>query len=226
MIRAARPLHSMNGGVPGRRTRYGEAHGNARIVGVYEVAYPDSLLSAGEQVVAHRHPHAKMLFLPVVALLLVLGAGIFLATLVPDLDPPWDTVGLIAIGVVGGVLLIWLFLVPFVRWRTTHFVVTTDRVIVREGVIKRSGIDIPMARIHSVRFEHGLVDRIFGCGTLVIESASDEPLTFDDIPQVERMHTYIYRQVNDNPYDDYGRDAGPAYDQAGGHDRQERYGRA
>ncbi len=194
-------------------------------MGVDEVAYPDSLLSEGEQVVAHKHPHAKMLVFPVLALVLTVAAAVAVAVWARDLDPPWDMVALVAVAAIGGILVIWLFLVPFVRWRTTHFVVTTDRVIVREGVIKRTGIDIPMQRIHSVRFEHGLVDRIFGCGTLVIESASDEPLTFDDIPQVERMHTYIYRQVNDNPYDDFDARGGtrpyPVADE-----RQERYGRA
>ncbi|WP_157596742.1 PH domain-containing protein [Saccharomonospora saliphila] len=169
------------------------------------MAYPDDLLSDGERVVAHRHPHFKMLIFPVLALLVTVGAAVALALLARDADPPWDLVGLVAAGVVGALLVVWLFLTPFVRWRTTHFIVTTDRVIAREGVLKRTGIDIPMARINSVRFEHGLVDRIFGCGTLIIESASDEPLTFDDIPKVERMHTLIYRQVNDNPHDDFQR---------------------
>lgn len=171
---------------------------------MFEVAYPDGLLSDGERVVAHKHPHVKMLFFPVLVLLVVVGAGTWLAVVISAAAPPWDMVGLLVIGVLGAALLAWLVLAPFVRWRTTHFIVTTDRVIAREGVLKRTGIDIPMARINSVQFEHGLVDRIFGCGTLIIESASDEPLTFDDIPKVERMHTLIYRQVNDNPYDDYG----------------------
>ena len=194
------------------------------------MAYPDSLLSEGEQVVAHKHPHFKMLIFPTLALVVTAVAGGYLAWRATDFEEPWNTVVLITVAVVGGILIIWLFLAPFVRWRTTHFVVTTDRVIVREGVIKRTGIDIPMARIHSVRFEHGLVDRIFGCGTLIIESASDEPLTFDDIPQVERMHTYIYRQVNDNPYDDYGAPGAHPYDPAGEFEpragRGEWYGRA
>lgn len=70
-------------------------------------------------------------------------------------------------------------------------------------MLKRTGIDIPMSRINSVQFEHGLLDRVFGCGTLIIESASHEPLRFEDIPHVERVHTVIYREVNDNPNDDY-----------------------
>ena len=64
-------------------------------------------------------------------------------------------------------------------------------------------MDIPLSRINSVRFEHGLIDRIWGAGTLIIESASDEPLEFDDIPQVEYVHSLLYREVNDNPDDDF-----------------------
>lgn len=168
------------------------------------MGYPEGLLSSGEKVVAHKHPHFKMLVVPVIVLIVTLTAGIWLAVLAREATPPWDLVSLIAIGAVGLIVLVWFVLTPFARWRTTHFVVTTDRVIAREGVLKRIGIDIPMSRINSVRFEHDLLDRIFGCGTLIIESASDQPLQFDDIPGVERIHTLIYREVNDNPHDDFG----------------------
>ncbi|TNC20661.1 PH domain-containing protein [Amycolatopsis alkalitolerans] len=167
------------------------------------MAYPEGLLSENEQVIVHSHPHFKMLIWPVFWLLVTVGAGIWLYTLADGVTAGWGQIATIAIGVVALVLICWLFLAPLIRWRTTHFIVTTDRLITREGVIKRVGIDIPMSRINSVQFEHGLVDRMFGCGTLVIESASHEPLRFDDIPHVERVHTVIYREVNDNPYDDF-----------------------
>ena len=169
------------------------------------MAYPEDLLSEGEQIVIHKHPHWKMLLLPYLVLIITLGVGIWLAILAKDASSPWNSIGLIAIGAVALAVIVWLFLVPLARWRTTHFVVTTDRVMVREGVIRRTGIDIPMSRISSVRFEHGLIDRIFGCGTLIIESSSQEPLEFDDIPSVEKVHSFIYREVNDNPLDDYHR---------------------
>lgn len=174
------------------------------------MAYPDDLLSENEHVVVHSHPHFKMLIFPVITLIITLGVGIWLGILAKDATAPWDLISLIAVGAVGLGLVVWLFLAPFVRWRTTHFIVTTDRLIAREGVIKRTGIDIPLSRINSVRFEHGLLDRVFGCGTLVIESASDEPLKFEDIPKVERVHTVIYREVNDNPYDDFAQPPGGA----------------
>lgn len=165
------------------------------------MGYPEDLLSDGESVIIHKHSHWKMLLVPYIVLLVTLGVAIWLAILVKD--ESWSTAGLIAIGAVALIVLVWLFFIPFIRWRTTHFVVTTDRVMAKEGVIKTTGITIPMNSINSVRFEHGLIDRIFGCGTLIIESASQEPLEFDDIPSVERVHTLLYREINDNPNDDF-----------------------
>ncbi|MCA1193919.1 MULTISPECIES: PH domain-containing protein [unclassified Saccharopolyspora] len=168
------------------------------------MAYPDGLLSEDEYVVVHTHPHWKMLVLPVVLFLVVVGAGSYAAALAAPLT--WNVPVWIALAAVGAVLVIWWTLAPLIRWRTTHFVVTSRRLMVREGVFTRTGVDIPMWRINSVRFSHGLVDRFFGCGTLIVESASDEPLEFDDIPKVERVHTLLYREVNDeSEHDDQDR---------------------
>jgi uncharacterized membrane protein YdbT with pleckstrin-like domain len=159
------------------------------------VAYPDDLLVDGEQVVMHKHPHWKMLVVPVLVLLVVVGLGSFLAALVSAQS--WAPWAWLALAVVGVVLVFWLTVVPVVRWRTTHFVVTTRRVLVREGVLSRQGIDIPMSRINSVQFRHTVLERLLGCGTLIIESASDEPLEFDDVPGVERVHALLYQEVAD-----------------------------
>lgn len=158
-----------------------------------DVPYPDDLLVAGENVVIHRRPHWKVLVAPVVWLLIVVGVSTFLAALIRDQD--WAQVGWIALAGVGLLLVLWLTVGPVIRWRTTHFVVTDRRVLVREGVLSREGIDIPMSRINSVRFRHSVFERMLGCGTLVIESASDEPLEFDDIPDVERVHATLYHEA-------------------------------
>lgn len=165
------------------------------------MAYPDDLLTEDEEVIVHEHPHWKMLIRPALIFLIMVGVGAYLAALVADQS--WHSVGWIALTVVVVVLIVWLTLAPLIRWRTTHFIVTTDRVMAREGVLNRTGLDIPLSRINSVQFRHGLIDRMFGCGTLIIESASDDALEFDDIPHVEYVHTLLYREVNDNPYDDY-----------------------
>jgi uncharacterized membrane protein YdbT with pleckstrin-like domain len=160
------------------------------------MSYPDELLVEGERVVVHKHPHWKMLIVPVLVFLVTVGLGAFLAALVSAQS--WAPVAWIAIAVLGAVLLGWLTLAPLIRWRTTHFVVTTRRVLVREGVLSRQGIDIPMTRVNSVQFRHTVVERMLGCGTLVIESASDEPLEFHDVPDVERVHALLYQETDDD----------------------------
>jgi uncharacterized membrane protein YdbT with pleckstrin-like domain len=165
------------------------------------VAYPDNVLTEGEQVVIHKHPHWKMLIFPVLLFLIVVGAGAFLAAL--SAKQSWHLIAWIGILVVAVVLVSWLTIGPLLRWRTTHFIVTTSRVMAREGVLNRTGLDIPLSRINSVKFEHGIINRMWGAGTLIIESASDEPLEFDNIPQVEYVHAVLYREVNDNPYDEH-----------------------
>ncbi|HZG89741.1 MAG TPA: PH domain-containing protein [Pseudonocardia sp.] len=159
------------------------------------MAYPDDLLVEGEQVVMHRHPHWKLLVVPVLVLLVVVGLGSFLAALVAAQS--WALWAWLALVGLGGALVFWLTVLPVIRWRTTHFVVTNRRVLVREGVLTRHGIDIPLSRINSVQFRHTLVERLVGSGTLVIESVSEEPLEFDDVPDVERVYTQLYAEVVD-----------------------------
>jgi uncharacterized membrane protein YdbT with pleckstrin-like domain len=95
-----------------------------------------------------------------------------------------------------GLALVGRFTVfPVVRWRTTHFVVTDRRVLVREGVLSRHGMDIPLKRISGVQVRHSLLERMLGSGTLVIESESDESLEFDDVPGVRQVHAALYSEV-------------------------------
>jgi uncharacterized membrane protein YdbT with pleckstrin-like domain len=163
------------------------------------VGYPDNVLAADERVVLHRHPHWKRLAGPVLVLLLSAAVAAFGLGVVNRLN--WEqtakSIVMIVIGVIWLILVAWLVVWPFFNWRTTHFVITDRRVMFRHGILTRSGIDIPLARINSVEFRHALVDRLLRTGTLIIESASQDPLEFHDIPQVERVHSLLYHEVFD-----------------------------
>ncbi|KUH96622.1 MULTISPECIES: PH domain-containing protein [Mycobacterium] len=163
------------------------------------MGYPDNVLASDEQVVLHRHPHWKRLIGPVLVLLLVTALAAFGAGYVNTME--WDqtarNVVLIVIGAIWLVIIGWLTIWPFLSWWTTHFVITDRRVMFRHGVLTRSGIDIPLARINSVEFRHALLDRMLRTGTLIIESAAQDPIAFDDIPRVERVHSLLYHEVFD-----------------------------
>ena len=163
------------------------------------MGYPNNVLADGEQVVLHRHPHFKRLIGPVLVLLVTTALASFAAAVVSRTgwDPRAQQVVSAVIAVIWLILVSWLALRPFFDWVTTHFVITDRRVMYRHGVLTRAGIDIPLARINSVEFRHGLVDRMLRTGTLVIESASQDPLEFHDIPGVEQVHSLLYHEVFD-----------------------------
>ena len=161
------------------------------------MGYPDNVLAGDERVVLHRHPHWKRLIGPVFVLLLATAVAGFGLGVVNRMT--WDqtakNIVMIVIGVIWLILVGWLVAWPLLNWRSTHFVITDRRVMFRHGVMTRSGIDIPLARINSVEFRHGLVDRVLRTGTLIIESASQDPLEFHDIPRVEQVLTAVSRSL-------------------------------
>lgn len=163
------------------------------------MGYPDNALAAGEQVVIHRHPHWKRLILPVLTLLLVTGLAALGSGFVNSTQWAQLTKNILQ-GVMWG---IWLIIIgsltvwPLLTWLTTHFVVTNRRVMYRHGVLTRSGIDIPLARINSVEFRDKIFERMFRTGTLIIESASQDPLEFYNIPRLREVHALLYHEVFD-----------------------------
>lgn len=168
------------------------------------MSYPRENLAPGEEIVLHRHPHWKCLVGPFLLFVVSTAVAGLLGGMATGshFGSTTTMVLLLVVGVLWLAALIWFFVRPLVSWRSTHFVLTDRRVIFRNGILTRSGIDIPIRRINTVEFRHGLIDRMLRTGTLVIESASDDPLSFDDIPQVERVHALLYHEVLDVREDD------------------------
>jgi membrane protein YdbS with pleckstrin-like domain len=158
------------------------------------VAYPKALLSAGEDVVLDLHPHAKALIVPLGLVPVVLGVGSFVAAEIPDGSAQkWVRLAILVIGLL---ILAWFSLWPFLKWRTTHYVVTTRRIVHRSGVLSRSGRDVPLNRVNDVSFSHGPLERLLRCGTLVVESAGDRgQVVLADVPHVERVQHTVYDLV-------------------------------
>ena len=155
------------------------------------MAYPRKLLSPDEQPELELHPHWKALVLPVLVLLVTVPVASFLAARVPDGGS--RTPARVAIGVVALAVLVVGTLLPFLRWVTTHYVVTDRRIITRRGIVARSGRDMPLSRVNDISFSHTVWERILGCGTLVVESAGETgQLTLSSVPRVEHVQRRIY----------------------------------
>lgn len=98
----------------------------------------------------------------------------------------------LACWVLCGILFLAWVVAPVLRWRSRTFTVTDREVQVRTGFFTRRGTDVPLARITSVDTERGILDRIFGCGTLIIRDAgSVEGLVLADIPNVLQVRSRL-----------------------------------
>jgi uncharacterized membrane protein YdbT with pleckstrin-like domain len=104
------------------------------------------------------------------------------------------------------VVIVWWTVRPFLDWLTATYTITNRRLITREGLVARRGHDIPLMRISDVAFDQGILDRMLGCGTLVISDASTHgSVRLHDIPQVEavqRTLTDLLGNLHESPRTD------------------------
>ncbi|GAA4928663.1 PH (Pleckstrin Homology) domain-containing protein [Actinomycetospora succinea] len=163
------------------------------------MAYPDGVLRRGEHVLAHRRPHWRMLVVPA----LVPPVAVFLAALVAGLaggigEGSTRTAVRLAVVLLAVLAVVWFAVLPLVRWRFTHLVVTDRRLLVREGVLTRESIDVAGATITGVRTRSSGVDRLLGAGTLVVSTAgTEEPWEFSGLGDVERLASQVEGVADD-----------------------------
>lgn len=155
------------------------------------MAFPSKLLNEGEHVVVSTRTHVKALILPGLGVLLALALALFVNGLVDS------SAVTIAVWVLFLAVVVWFVVGPFLRWLTTTYTFTNRRFIKRSGFIAKEGRTIPLNRISGVDFEIGVIDRIFGCGTLVVSDAStDGSVALNDIPHVEQVQLQVSNELH------------------------------
>ncbi len=154
--------------------------------------FPRKLLNDNEDIVLDLHPHWWFFAPPLVALV---GSVVLGVLLWAGVDIGWlnVSVGVLILG-----CLVW-FGLRYSRWITTNFVVTTDRLIYRHGVLAKHGIEIPLDRVNTVFFRQSIFERIVGSGDLVIESAGEMGRqAFSNVRNPSAVQNEIYRQIEAN----------------------------
>ena len=161
------------------------------------MAISKNLLNEGERIVVDTRTHPKALLLPIFAMVVFLAIGVLVQTQTDQGIVHKVVWVLVAIGI------LWFFVRRFLIWLTATYTITTRRLITRHGVITRRGHDIPLTRVSDVAYEKDLIDRLLGCGTLVISDASTHgQVALPDIPHVED----VQRKLNDLLHDLHSQD--------------------
>lgn len=161
-------------------------------------------LTEGEHLVLRLHQHWKTVlrpFLILAATVIALLALLLFASAVRDTAPARIALGVVALVAV----LTWVAL-PLLRWRTTSYELTNRRLRLRAGIITRTGRDFPLSKISDVSFQQGLLDRVLGCGRLIVESPGERgQLVLTEIPHVQDMQATLFQLV-ENEQDRLARD--------------------
>jgi uncharacterized membrane protein YdbT with pleckstrin-like domain len=151
------------------------------------MAYPQKLLSDGETIVHEMRPHWRSLVFPAFWLIVIAGAGAYLAGKV-DGSLRWIVLA-IALA-----LLVWLVVIPFLTWASSQYVITNRRIITRSGILARRGRDMPLSKVNDVSFSYGVIDRMLGCGTIDVQSAGEnQGIVIANVPHVEDIQREISR---------------------------------
>jgi len=159
------------------------------------VAFPRRLLNTNESLVLDLRPHWLALALP--SLGLVAAIAVSLAVVLAVEGDLGRVLSIVALALLV-VAVIW-FVVRLLGWLNTNFVLTSDRIITRRGVLTKSGIEIPLERINTVFFNQRLFERMVGAGDLAIESAGERGTeTFENIRKPAVVQREVYVQMEDN----------------------------
>ncbi len=159
------------------------------------MSFPRRLLNEGEHIVVTTRTHVKALLVPALLLILLAGVAGFVGTLI-DAGSAQPLVWVVIWGL-AGLAALWWVVKPFVAWLTTSYTFTNRRFIKRSGFVAKQGRTIPLNRISGVDFEIGVVDRVFGCGTLVVSDASEAgTVLLHDIPHVERVQMQVSEELH------------------------------
>ena len=155
--------------------------------------FPKRLLLESETVALDLRPHwwffAGPLFsgIPVIALLV--GAL--------QLNGDNQTVGLWVTAAVALAWAVWL-VARLISWQTTHFVVTSDRLVFRSGILAKHSRDIPLEKVEYLDSRQTFFERLIGAGDLVIKSGDEQQQAFSDIPHPDAVQREINRQMEGN----------------------------
>jgi uncharacterized membrane protein YdbT with pleckstrin-like domain len=153
-------------------------------------------LVEGERLVLRFHPHWKTVLQPLLILTATVVALLIVLIVVPTSS---DALAIrVGLGVLALLIIVIFTAVPLLRWRTTSYELTTRRLRLRAGIISRRGRDFPLMRISDVSFGQGLLDRLLGCGRLIVESPGEHgQLVLTEIPRVQHVQSTLFQLVED-----------------------------
>lgn len=149
------------------------------------MSYVDNNLIAGESVLYRTRRHWIVLVVPfVLAFLLLPGA----------LSLTFATRG--GFGLVMLAIVVGLAAIGILRRTSAEMAVTNKRVIVKQGVLRQSSLEIPFSKIESIAVTQGVLGRMAGYGDIVIRGTGGTPEPFTKIASPLEFRHQVQSQMD------------------------------
>ncbi len=161
-------------------------------------------LAAGERVVVRTRAHLSVLIGPFLGLLGLLAlTGFALGWASRGTPAGWAEPWLPLAAAAGGFLLLalWLriFMLPFLRWSTTWYILTSSRLIHRRGAARRREHQIALAAVYQLDIAQSPWQRLTRSGMLTIDLGHDRVLTYRNVPQIHIFKDFVVAAVSELP---------------------------
>lgn len=153
-------------------------------------------LVPGETVLRRMRPHWITLILPVFSFIVLTIMYTWLLGLIGNLNEPFRNILQWVVGLIVLALFLRWVVKTFIWWATTKYLFTNKRIVTRTGLIRVEGESIALNKIQSIQFEKTLLERIFGSGSLIVESAAENRITIVYVWDAEKIQQQVYEQIN------------------------------
>lgn len=82
-----------------------------------------------------------------------------------------------------------------IAWITTIYVFTSERIVTRSGLLFIKGESLPLTKVNSIQFSKTLLERVFGSGSLTIESAADNRVLIKHVTHAEEIQLQLDSEI-------------------------------
>jgi uncharacterized membrane protein YdbT with pleckstrin-like domain len=140
-------------------------------------------LTEGEEVLWDGHPSLRLITPAVVVGLLLVIGGIALTLFLTD--PPIRWLPLLGVPI-GLAVIAW----SYVSLVSTHYVLTTEEVYRKTGLVNRSVAQIRLDRVQNTTCSQSIAERLFSYGDITIYTAGSDTMdiTLDDVPHPNEVN--------------------------------------
>ncbi|MDJ1112925.1 PH domain-containing protein [Microbacterium dauci] len=142
-----------------------------------------------EMTIARLRSHARRMCWPALVVIAAAGAVGFFTGNLPEPFQDW------MLWSAAGVVVVLLAVVPYLRWLSRTYTITTKRVIARSGLFSRDRTDLAHSRGYTIGERRGPLQRLWGTGTLTLSNGVDTPIRLVDIASVRLVHEALADQI-------------------------------